>query len=466
MGGRLAALESGQWELFMTMRILVVDDEEAMREVLNMRLDQWGYSVQVAQDASEAQKAIRTFKPEIVISDVVMPEVSGLEFLKSLQEGEPHRAVILITAHGTVDMAVEAMKEGARDFLTKPIDYSKLKALLDAVEDEIRLRRDSRKLVSKIEKGSGFGPFVGTSKPMRELYELIKKLAATDASVLITGESGTGKELVARTLHDLSGRSEGPFIALNMAAIPSELMESEIFGHEKGAFTGAADVREGCFELAHGGTLLMDEIAEMPAALQPKLLRVLEDGIVRRLGGKREFNFDARVLASTNRDPQLSVKEGRLREDLYYRLNVFTVDLPPLRERKGDIPLLAQHFVGEFNRKHGALVEGLREETSHILESYSWPGNVRELRNIMERAVVLARKNWIEPSHLPPYLYRAEPEAADKIVLSVGISAADAEKALILRTLEKAENNKAKAARWLGVDVKTIRNKLKAYGID
>lgn len=450
----------------MSTRILVVDDEEAMREVLEMRLSGWGYDVQVTAGGIEAERTIPAFKPDIIIADVVMPEVSGLELLRSLREADLNTPVVLITAHGTVDMAVEAMKDGAFDFVTKPIDYSKLKSVLEEAEEELRQRKDSRKLAAHIKKGSGFGAFVGTSRAMKKVYGLIRDLADTDASVLITGESGTGKELAARTLHELSARSSGPFIALNMAAIPNELMESEVFGHEKGAFTGATGTREGCFELADRGTLLMDEIAEMPLALQPKLLRVLEDGRVRRLGGKREYTFDVRVLSATNRDPRKAVEEGRLREDLYYRLNVFTVELPPLRERKGDLPLLAQHFLTEFNRKHRTKVEGFRQAALEAMEHYAWPGNVRELKNAVERAVVLAKSGWVDPAHLPPYVRKAEGGGEDRIILPVGISAAEAEKQLILKTLEKTGNNKAEAARQLGLDVKTIRNKLKSYGID
>jgi transcriptional regulator with PAS, ATPase and Fis domain len=301
---------------------------------------------------------------------------------------------------------------------------------------------------------------------MREVYALIKSVAAGDSSVIITGESGTGKELAARTIHELSARAKGPFIAINAAAIPEGLIESEVFGHERGAFTGAISARPGCFELADRGTLFLDEIAEMPMALQPKLLRVLEDGRVRRLGGRQEFSFDVRVLAATNRDPREAVKNGKLREDLYYRLNVFTVTMPPLRDRKEDTVLLAHHFIREFNQKHGMRVEGPGEETLELLKTYSWPGNVREMRNVIERAVILAKAGWIAPSHLPPYIQNPTDESEAKIVLPVGITMAEAEKELILKTLEKVGHNKAEAARQLGVDVKTIRNKLKSYGLD
>jgi DNA-binding NtrC family response regulator len=446
-------------------KILVVDDEAAMREVLEMRLQEWGFDVRLAGDGAEGKDFAETYSPDIVISDVVMPEVSGLDLLRSLKAGDPERPIILVTAQASIDVAVEAMKGGAQDFVTKPLDYPKLKAILESAEKDLELRRESRKLVSQLERGAGFGEFVGTSKSMREVYDLITSLSASDASVIITGESGTGKELAARTIHQLSARAKGPFVAINAAAIPENLMESEIFGHEKGAFTGAVGVRAGCFELANRGTLFLDEIAEMPLALQPKLLRVLEDRKVRRLGGSQEFLVDVRVLAATNRDPRNAVENGNLREDLYYRLNVFTVPLPPLRDRKGDIALLAQNFIREFNRKHNAHIEAPRDETIELLKAYSWPGNVRELRNVMERAVILARGEWIEPTHLPAYIVNSKTDTAAKIVLPMGVTAADAEKELILRTLKKTGNNKAEAARQLGLDVKTIRNKLKSYGI-
>ncbi len=446
------------------MKILVVDDDAAIREVLRIRLESWGYRVKQAKDAGQARDLVRSYNPKLVISDVVMPETSGLELLRSLMADEPVRTIVLMTAHGTVDIAVEAIKQGAHDFLTKPLDYSKLKAILKAAESEIQLQQKSTRLTSRLEKDSGFGLFVGKSEAMKKVYRLIESVIPTDVSVLITGESGTGKELAARTIHEKGPRCDGPFVAINAAAIPSELVESEVFGHEKGAFTGATHLRQGCFELAHQGTLLLDEIGEMAEALQVKLLRVLEDGRIRRLGGKEELTVDVRVLAATNRDPDRAVQEGRMREDLYYRINVFTLHLPPLRERKTDIPLLVQHFVSRFNSKHDAEVQGVREETLEKLTAYPWPGNVRELSNVLERAVVLARSRWVETSHLPAYIQKPE-DASKKIVLPVGTSARDAEKELILKTLQETGNNKAETSRRLGVDVKTIRNKLKSYGL-
>jgi len=446
---------------------LVVDDDAGIRASLVMLLQSWGFEALQACDAAEASQIVDHQDPDIVITDVVMPEVSGLELLQNLKAGDPHRPVLIITAQGSIDMAVQAMKQGARDFLTKPLtDLPKLKALLDDAERELELRRKAKRLSLRVESEGGLSDFVGASKIIREVFELIENVAARDVSVMITGESGTGKELVARNIHRLSRRESKPFVAINAAALPESLIESELFGHERGAFTGAVTTRQGCFEQANGGTLLIDEIAEMPMSLQPKLLRVLGDGRVRRLGGNYEFEFDVRVVASTNRDPVKAVEDGHLREDLYYRLNVVPIALPPLRDRAEDIPLLVQHFVGEFNRKHELQIEGVTDEALALLKNYPWPGNVRELRNIIERSVVLSKSEWIEENNLPPYI-RHPGTHPEKLVFDIGATTvADAERELILKTLERAGNNKAEAARQLGVDVKTIYNKLKAYGIE
>src|SRR5262249_42229358 len=352
-------------------------------------------------------------------------------------------------------------------FLTKPLtDHARLKSLLEEAEKEIEMRRKTKRLSARLEKEGGLGEFIGSSKAMRDIFSTIESVASRDVSVMIIGESGTGQELVTRAIHTPSNRQQKPFVAINAAAIPETLIESEVFGHERGAFTGAVGVRPGCFEQAHGGTLFLDEIAEMPMSLQPKLLRVLADGRVRRLGGSHEFEFDVRVLAATNRDPMKAIEEGKLREDLYYRLNVVPIGLPPLRERSEDIPLLVQHFVQEFNTKHHLQIEGASDEAIAMLRAYSWPGNVRELRNIIERSVVLAKGDWVEEKDLPPYV-RDPALRPEKLVFSVGeTTVADAERELILKTLTRARNNKAEAARQLGVDVKTIYNKLKSYGIE
>jgi two-component system, NtrC family, response regulator HydG len=448
-------------------RILVVDDDPAMRASLSVLLQSWNFEVFQAGDAAEGTRVVERQDPDIVISDVVMPGISGLELLRNLKAGNPHRPILLITAEGSIDMAVEAMKRGAKDFLTKPLtDLPKLKSLLEDAERELELRRKAKRLSARAENEAGLGDFVGSSRPMREIFELIESVAARDVAVMITGESGTGKELVARCIHRMSRREGKPFIAVNAAALPESLIESELFGHERGAFTGAVGVRQGCFEQANGGTLFIDEIAEMPVSLQPKLLRVLADGRVRRLGGHQEFEFDVRVIAATNQDPAKAIEDGKLRDDLYYRLNVVPMLLPPLRDRREDIPLLVQHFISEFNKKHELNIEGATDEAMALLRTYPWPGNVRELRNIIERSVVLTKGEWVEENNLPPYIRNPELRS-DKLVFSVGeTTVADAERELILKTLEHAGQNKAEAARQLGVDVKTIYNKLKSYGID
>jgi DNA-binding NtrC family response regulator len=448
------------------LRILVIDDEAAMREVLRARLEAAGHQVETAETGEDGLDAAERLELDVAIVDVRLPDLTGIEVLERLERSHPGLPVLLVTAHGSIDLAVDAMKRGARDFLTKPLDHEQLASLLRAVGRELEDRRRALDAAAHlVGEAAVFEGVVGASDGMQAVYNLIREVSGTDAPVLITGESGTGKERVARAIHATSRRAEQEWVAVNTAAIPRDLMESEIFGHEKGAFTGATGVRRGCFELAHQGTLFLDEIAEMPLQLQPKLLRVLEDGAVRRLGGSREFRFDVRVLAATNQRPQEAVEAGRLREDLFYRLNVFQIELPPLRERAGDLPLLSQHFVTLFNEKHGGRVEGLREATAALFERYAWPGNVRELRNVLERAVVLAKEGWIEAAHLPPHLQEDAGAGASPVRLSEGATLEEVERHLILDTLDKTGNNKAETARRLGVDVKTIRNKLKRYGI-
>ena len=447
------------------LKVLVVDDEATMRDVLRTRLEAWGYEVEVAADAAEGERAAKRLDPWLVLSDVVMPDAGGLELLAALRDGDAGRTVVLMTAYGTVDVAVEAMKCGARDFLTKPLDYRRLRALLEELRRESEQRTTTARLERELEEGAGLGPLIGASKPMRDVFDLVRRVAESDAAALITGESGTGKELLARTVHELSRRSAGPYLPVNAAALPEGLTESELFGHERGAFTGAVAGRPGVFEQAHQGTLFLDEISEMPIALQPKLLRAVEERHVRRLGGNREIKLDVRVLAATNRDPREAIEAGNLRSDLYYRLSVFTLHLPALRERPEDVALLTQHFLKGFNAKHELAVEGVSEAALSLLRDFSWPGNVRELRNVVERASILARAGWIEPSHLPPYVREPPAEAQGNFVLPPDVTAAEAERRLILETLERVSYNKAEAARRLGLDVKTIRNRLRSYGL-
>ncbi|HEY4304573.1 MAG TPA: sigma-54 dependent transcriptional regulator [Gemmatimonadaceae bacterium] len=447
------------------LNVLVVDDEPALREVLSLRISDWGHDVRAVADAAEAEREIDRSRPDLVLSDIVMPGSSGMELLKRIKRQDERIPVVMMTAHGNIDAAVDAMKAGAMDFLTKPLEYNALFALLTVMAEDQRQSRVQRTLNERLDKSRVVGGMVGQSRVMRAFARTIESLAASDASAILTGESGTGKEVAARSIHAASSRADKPFVAINAAAIPEGLVESEVFGHEQGAFTGATRSRPGVFEMANGGTLFLDEIAEMPIALQPKLLRVLEDGTARRLGGSKDTKFDVRVLAATNRPPAQAIREGRLREDLYYRLSVFELALPPLRERPDDIALLAQHFVREMGRKHQVDVEGVGDAAREMLERHAWPGNVRELRNVIERATIVARSGWIEPRHLPPYLQVLREGASPTLVLPAGTTLAEAERLLILQTLERVGNNKAEAARQLGLDVKTIRNKLRAYGL-
>jgi DNA-binding NtrC family response regulator len=359
---------------------------------------------------------------------------------------------------------------GAYWFLDKPYQASVLKVLISRAGSHAGLLADKRNLERQLGYKGSLGELVGTSPKMQEIFALLQQAGPSKACVLITGESGTGKELVARTLHALSPRRQGPFIAVNCAALPETLIESELFGHEKGSFTGASERRAGCFEVAQHGTLLLDEIGEMPVATQAKLLRILEDSKVRRLGGKTEFQVDVRVLAATNKVPEEAVRGGHLREDLYYRLNVFQVHMPPLRDRRSDIPALADALLGEMNRKHECRVVEISPTVLETLESHNWPGNVRELRNVIERAVILAGEGVIERKHLPAFLQGAASPAAaavvdegDAVRFAVGTTVEEAEKGLILRTLEHTNNNKTRAAEILDISLKTLHNKLKEY---
>src|SRR5215218_9635977 len=367
-------------------RVLIVEDEPSTRLGLSELVRTWGYTTDAAADGQEALDKITGFRPSIIISDLVMPRMGGLDLLKALATDGGDYTVVILTAQGTVETAVEAIKEGAYDYLTKPIEPQRLKILLDKIVERQETLREVKVLRKQLREHGTFGRMIGSSAQMRKVYQTIEQVAPTSASVLIWGESGTGKELVAQTIHQLSPRTTAPFVPINCAAIPETLLESEIFGHEKGAFTGAVERRQGCFELAHRGTLFLDEIAEMVPGTQVKLLRVLQERKFRRLGGRQEQEVDIRILAATNVDPLEAVRKGKLREDLYYRLNVFTIELPPLRDRREDIPLLIQRFLNEFNGVNEKAVKAVDAEAMQILEQYPWPGNIRELRNIVERA--------------------------------------------------------------------------------
>ena len=448
-------------------RVLIVEDEPATRSGLTELVRAWGFTADEAADGAEALEKITTFRPSIIVTDLVMPRMSGIELLRALQPELDNIKVILLTAQGTVDTAVEAVKSGAEDYLTKPLDPSKLQRLLERLAEINTQKRENQALRRQLNDRGRFGRIIGHSPAMRALYQVLEQAAPTPASMLILGESGTGKELVAQTIHQLSPRASHPFVALNCAAIPDTLLESEIFGHEKGAFTGATDRRAGCFELADRGTLFLDEIAEMTPATQVKLLRVLQERKFRRLGGRIEQEVDVRVLAATNIDPISAIREGRLREDLYYRLNVFTISLPPLRDRKDDLTLLIQAFVDEFNARDNRSVKAVSAAAMQILKQYDWPGNVRELRNVIERATILARGESIEPSHLPVFGAMSSSAGAaspaNGVTIAPGMTVDEAEQMLIMATLESAGGNKTRAAEMLGISLKTLHNKLNRF---
>lgn len=452
------------------MKIFVVDDEESSRQGLASLLTKWGYEVEQAGDGKEALNKIPQFHPDVVITDLIMPGFNGLELIQLLQNELIYSPVIVLTGHGTIETAVSAIKQGAYDYLTKPLDMARLRIMIEKALEKGETQREMVQLRKRLKGLWGLGKLVGKSKPMQEIYNLIELAAPTPARVLILGESGTGKELVAQSLHDLSERHKGPFIPVNCSAIPETLLESEIFGHEKGAFTGALDRKPGCFELAHGGTLFLDEVAEMSPSIQAKFLRILQDSSVKRIGGTVPLQVDVRVVAATNKDPLKAIQDGVLREDLYYRLNVCTIHLPALRERKDDIPLLVKAFIEEFNSHYLRNVQAIDEEALHCLLTHSWPGNVRELRNAIERAVMTCTSDMISTAHLPEFAQKMSSQEAinedrEAVQLTLGSTIEDAERQLILRTLKHHHNNKTRAAEILGVSLKTLHNKLHRYGM-
>jgi DNA-binding NtrC family response regulator len=454
-------------------KVLIVEDEPHALMGLAELISGWGYRTETARDGIEGWEKVLAWEPAIVVTDLKMPRMDGLGLLAKMSEGSSginsNVAVVLLTAQGSIQVAVDAMKLGAYDFLQKPVDAARLRTILanatrqrdTAIELEVARRR--------LRETGVLGSMVGTSRAMQDIFGLIEQIAPSNVSVLITGESGTGKELVARTLHDLSPRKPRPFVAVNCAAIPETLIESELFGHEKGSFTGAVERRAGCFELATGGTLLLDELGEMPAATQAKLLRVLEERKLRRVGGRTEQDVDVRVLAATNRDPAEAIARGELRSDLYYRLNVFHIDLPPLRQHLDDLPAMAEAMIGEMNQKHGKKVSGVGQSIMDRMMAYDWPGNARELRNTIERAVVLCPDGApLDAGHLPPAFGKAQSQTApvfdaSVVAVRVGTTVDEAERLLILRTLESTGQNKTRAAEILGVSLKTLHNKLKEY---
>ncbi len=447
-------------------RVLVVDDEAKMRRLMELMLTQMGHRVESAADGMEALRILERQDVDLVITDLRMPRLDGMGLLKRLREQDNDVPVIVITAYGTVESAVEAMRHGAFDYLLRPFELETLEAVVCRALEVGRMRRENRFLRRELDKG--WGGLIGRSAAMRRVYEAIEQVAPTKASVLLLGETGTGKELVARAIHQASPRSAQLFVPVNCAAIPTDILESELFGHARGAFTGAHKERVGKFELAQGGTLFLDEITEMPYALQAKLLRVLQEKVIERLGSNRTIELDIRVIAATNRDPRQAVAEKKLREDLYYRLNVFTIELPPLRQRQGDVPLLARHFLEKHATEFGCPCPDIDAEALAWLESYPWPGNVRELENMMERALVLTRgQETVSLRHLP--LPAGEKESGvddtpDNLLLGPQVAAL--ERRLIREALSRAGGNKAAAARLLGISERTLWYKLKKHAVD
>jgi DNA-binding NtrC family response regulator len=491
-------------------RILIVDDESSQRAGLAGMVKAWSMHAETASDGSDALDKVATFQPDVIVTDLNMPHMDGYELLKALREQGEMVPTIVLTAFGNIETALRTVHEmGAYWFLEKPVQPTMMLALLRRAAQHQGLHSEKKVLERQLQYKGALGEMVGNSPRMQEIFSLLQQAGPSKACVLISGESGTGKELVARTLHTLSHRRQGPFVAINCAALPETLIESELFGHEKGSFTGATERRAGCFEVAQHGTLLLDEIGEMPMGTQAKLLRILEDSKVRRLGGKTEFEVDVRVVAATNKVPDEAVKGGHLREDLYYRLNVFHIHLPPLRERKDDIASIAETLIGDLNRKHDTRVTGFVPEVLELFQVFDWPGNIRELRNVLERAVILTAQGEIPVKNLPQHIQSLKPvvvaaaaaeaspmspqtvpETLDESVLEsgsgdglvdpalmglgvtdleairvpIGTTVEVAERGLILRTLEHTRNNKTRAADILGISLKTLHNKLKEYG--
>ncbi|OQX96598.1 hypothetical protein B6I21_00540 [candidate division KSB1 bacterium 4572_119] len=453
-------------------RILIADDEEAIVFGLTEMLEEEGYSISSALDGKAALDLLRQEKFALLLADLEMPKYDGMQLLKKIKKEGIETQVIIITGKGTISTAVRAMREGVYDYIEKPIKPIRLKSIIPKALEHYKLRVSHKNLEQQIKHLTHFEDIIGQSQLMLEVYKIIDAVADTTANVMITGESGTGKELVAKAIHRKSSRKNEPFIAVNCSAFPENILENELFGHEKGAFTGALTEKPGCFEMAHKGTLFLDEIGEMAFETQAKILRALEEKRFRRLGGKKEIEVDVRIVAATNRNLNDALKEKKLREDLYYRLCVMEIDLPPLKERLEDIPLLIDEFVLFFNQKNNKKIKGLTQRCMSRLMRYQWPGNVRELKNAIERAVILTTSSKIDLDVIPNRIISSEEPAkmakpseiegdsASMIVIPVGTTMEEVEKKVILRTLEKANQNKTKAARILGISLKTIHNKL------
>jgi DNA-binding NtrC family response regulator len=440
---------------------LIVDDDRNFSLGLAELVGREGFSTSTAHTLKEARGELGRTYPDVTLVDLNLPDGSGLDLLRDIESGGGTGQVILITGHASVDTAVEALRRGASDYLTKPVDFARVKAILANVSRTRELREEIGSLRGELRELGRFGPLIGASPAMQKVYDLIMKVAATDATVLLYGETGTGKELVAQTIHSLSRRRKEAFLPINCGAVSPNLIETELFGHERGSFTGADRMHKGYFERADHGTLMLDEITEMPIELQVKLLRVLETSKVTRIGGSQSFDVDVRVIAATNVRPEDAVTKGKLREDLLYRLNVFPIHLPHLRDRKEDVELLAHHFLAQLNKEHGTRKPFSRTALQR-LRSHTWPGSVRELKNVVHRAFIMA-EDEITLDNLP---LGAEEPSGSTLQVKVGTSIADVERRLIMATLEQCEGDKKKAAQVLGVSVKTLYNRLNEFKTD
>ncbi len=449
-------------------RVLVVDDEVDMLENCARLLSRLGYEVLTEAESAKASLLYERERPDLVLTDLRMQSLDGLGVLSAIRAIDPEATVILFTAFATIETAVEAMKEGAFDYLPKPFSADQLRVCIERAMEQRRLREENRRLLAQLTETYRFDNIIGTSLPMLQVFETIKKVAKSEANILIVGETGTGKELIARSLHVNSRRATGPFIPVDCASLPENLLESELFGHEKGAFTGAQATRPGLFEFANGGTIFLDEVGDISLNLQAKLLRVLQEREVRRVGSNRIIEVDVRVISATNRDLAQSVSTGQFREDLYYRLNVISIPLPPLRDRKGDIPLIAHYYLKKYAASSGKEVRGIMPEAMRLLEEHAWPGNVRELQNVIERAVVLAEHEMLRPQELPEHI-RIKVEAASPKDLPLKRAkeqwAASFERDYLIQLLKRHDGNISQAAKTAGVDRKTVHRLMKKYGI-
>ena len=450
--------------------VLVVDDDTGHLAMLQTLLKSWGYSVETANDGSEALTKCKIRAFDLVLMDIRMAQMDGIEALRLIKDYNPAIPVLIMTAYSSVDSAVQALKAGAYDYLTKPLDMELVKLTIERALDHVRLKSENAALRERLPSGFELANIVGKSEAMRKLLEQVAMVAPTEATVLITGESGTGKELVAKAIHFNSMRKDGPLVTVNCAALAENLLESELFGHEKGAFTGADRKRDGRFLMAHNGTIFLDEIGEISAAMQAKLLRVIQEREIHRVGSDKSIGVNVRILAATNRDLKREVEKHRFREDLYYRLNVMVLEVPPLRSRRDDIPILTQHFLARFAEKNRKLIKGVTPSAMDRLIKNDWPGNVRELENAMERAVILATGEYIESSNLPLTVIADYESAKGHTTYNQDISASkslgEVEREAILSTLEQTNWNKAKAAQILGVTRATLHKKLKLYGVN